>query len=804
MSGPIFGKEAPRYWARGLSVTPLKGKNAFLSDWNKYHDCLPSPDTQNSQLAQYSNYNVGLITGKQSGITLIDVDTEDPILLEAIKKILPPSPWVRIGRKGFAIAYKWADEKSSRIKDKDHKTILEIFSSRLQMVLPPSIHPDTMLPYTSNSDLLDVLDKLEYLPDNFEDRMRFELGKHVELAKPGEGKGGKDFKALSFTSQGGRDTRMTQYAGILAYDVIKGDCDLKTAMEMMQAWGDNFVEKVAGDPLDITKGISHIVQFILRDVHQKNRTLPPGWDNGLTAEQKLQWGMDFTAEQEQWTSDAIMVYLDGQFRSHEGANNPKRLEAIEFVLKKIHQSTALTTLETDRILSFIAKQSGSAVPVGSYKRRLVELDAGTIAGVNHTEIAEAAVEEFKHRRLTDIRWHNEGFWEYQGSHWIEVNDLIIQKIIAQEFGHMEAAKRYSDITGIKKTMMSLVETGIQRLPVDGVNFANGFLTTDLQLLAHNPDFGMTYEMPFNYDPSKANSARQFSEFLFSVWGHSPDYLEKVEALREAIAATIFGIGTKFQRCVCLFGAGGSGKSQILDIVSRMVPDKARSAVSPDEWGETFVPSMLQHKLLNICGELHEDRQLSGKHFKEIVDGSEITAQFKRKDLFQFRASATHWFSGNSLPRSRDISHGFNRRWLFLKFDKVVKTADKVLDLGKKIADTEMEAIVAWALAVTPRLLSQKDYSLPPSHLELQEKMALQNSSVRQFMKEKIYFKENAKIITESLYMVYWGHIIGKSRGRPVPEQRFMLDLEQFLAETPGFVAIMEGDKAGYLHMGVRP
>jgi hypothetical protein len=50
-----------------------------------------------------------------------------------------------------------------------------------------------------------------------------------------------------------------------------------------------------------------------------------------------------------------------------------------------------------------------------------------------------------------------------------------------------------------------------------VNFANGFLTEDLKLLPHNPDFGTTYILPFSYTPDDTACPR-FMQFLHDSWG----------------------------------------------------------------------------------------------------------------------------------------------------------------------------------------------------------------------------------------------------------------------------------------------
>jgi hypothetical protein len=56
------------------------------------------------------------------------------------------------------------------------------------------------------------------------------------------------------------------------------------AMQHMQHWVENFTARVAGDDMDPQKGIAKLLEFLLRDI-EGGRTLPEGWDAGLTDEQ---------------------------------------------------------------------------------------------------------------------------------------------------------------------------------------------------------------------------------------------------------------------------------------------------------------------------------------------------------------------------------------------------------------------------------------------------------------------------------------------------------------------------------------
>ena len=167
-----YADNAPRYFAKGLPVIPLRGKSPVVQKWQRFHDTMPTPEEQRAMIANYGNYNIGLPLGAQSGCVALDIDSEIDAEIKLIDSIVPTSPWERIGRKGKVLMFKYNGEQTFRIKDATGRTICELLSSKVQVVLPPSIHPDTKNPYHANCDLLDVIDQLPILPRNIEELLR--------------------------------------------------------------------------------------------------------------------------------------------------------------------------------------------------------------------------------------------------------------------------------------------------------------------------------------------------------------------------------------------------------------------------------------------------------------------------------------------------------------------------------------------------------------------------------------------------------------------------------------------------------
>lgn len=789
MSNPrIFADNAQAYFDRGIPVIPLhRGeKRPIPQGWNEFAHRMPSKEEQIEWKMQYADGNIGLVLGPQSGVSVMDIDTDDPSLLTLITECLPTTPWIRIGKKGMVLAFRYSGIKTFRIKTQDGKSICEFLSDRTQVVLPPSIHPETQRPYTANSDLLDVIDKLPTCPSDLEAQLRAKL----ESAKLTLSKSGWS-RVTEFVAAGMRDTSLTEKAGLFAYAVLRGERTLKEAIGMLRSYNEEFVQNVAGDPVDVEKHVTNLIRFIQRDLNEKKRMLPTNWADGFTLEELTAMGCNFDAGQRQIPQDEAMLVLKEAFEKDDGKGGPESLRVIEEVLGRIAQTPSMNELEKERIFQYIAKSSGTGLTVANLRRHLRTLMTATATvGVNHSELARALMSDIE--QLHPVRFSVGQFWKWNGAYWEPLETGWMMTMLSTNYGHTQAARKFGDLSGILKLMQSLVPQG---LPVMAgslltVNFANGVLVMDpsgvMRLEDHQPEFGMTYVLPFRYLPSGTvgapgdvgylrRLAPMFCQFLEDSWGQDPDYKQKVLALQEMMAVTLFGQGSAWQRAFLLHGVPKSGKSQLLKIVEALVPDAAKSAVNPADWADKFAPALMYKKLLNIAGELSDKRKIDGQRFKDIIDGSSISGQYKFQDAFRFQVTCTHWFASNHFPRTEDTSDGFTRRWLIMDFRRPVPEADRKVNLGDEIVAAEQEAIAAWALEGMPRLLENREYTLPASHREIVSEMANLNNVVRAFVAgcRDIVVGEGGEMDEMGVYQAFWGFNleVTQMRAMSVPEFR---------------------------------
>lgn len=810
----IFRDNAPLYWGAGIPVMPLKqwnspakgrGKAPILNEWTQYGNVMPSEAMRDSWLHTYPDSNIGLPFGPASGLCAIDIDTEDPQIEEAIKAVLPgyPNfPWIRVGRKGMGLVFRWQGQSNFKLRNDKNESIVEFLGKGNQLVLPPSIHPDTAKPYTANSNLWEVLDKIPPIQSDIEQVLRKALepilgAKGFTLAQAGRS------APLDVVPQGERDIQMVRRAGYYAR-VVRGidkkdQFSLSEAMRHMRTWVEEFTSSVSGDDMDPDKGVAKLLEFLLKDV-ETGKTLPSGWDGGLTDEQRAHPTIAALIEKnadQRWDFQSAKDWIEGQISEKPGDANwamSKTMELTNLVAKDEN----FTEFEYNTLIPVFQSSMPEGVKLArpDLKKAFVTAQKGDVeAAPDHEAIARQVYEEIC--RGGDMIFSQGFFWQWTGACFEVIPEKKIYMRIAEGVKGNQLAKRHGDYQSLVKTLENVAQGELMSEAEIGINFANGFLDQDLVLQDHSPKYGKTFKMPFNYIPERANEAHKWLEYLEMSWGDDPDYTEKVMALQEAFAATMFGTATDYDRAILLHGKARTGKTQALEVLKAMMPPESRCSIPPTLWSERFQLSGMVNKTLNICGELPEEATIAGDFFKNIVEGTALPTEFKGKDSFEFKPIAAHWFGSNHLPRSRDTSGGFTRRWLILDFNRVVTDAERVINFFEILIAEEREAIAAWAVQGLARLLVNRDYTLPASHHNRINQVLRSNNSVAAFLQsnEKVRpttNKEDTADVRLCFDQYIW-YMKDVSRGYGVTYERFI----QMLIDL-GHDCVPEHDKLGVL------
>jgi P4 family phage/plasmid primase-like protien len=533
--------------------------------------------------------------------------------------------------------------------------------------------------------------------------------------------------------------------------------------------------------MDPDKGVAKVLEFLAKDL-EKGRTMRDGWDEGLSQDFRNHPVIARLAELNQSQRWTVKSAQDWLFRKLN-----EKPDDLDWMATSVDELIALVARDQHfsdgHLFALIAYIKRQCKPLGLGDRALKHMFARARNGQEqeepetHRAIARGVLDDLK--REGEIRFDHGQFWQWNGSCFEKLDADALYMHVANNVIDSVLVRRHSDYKAIVEVLERMCKAPLVQSEEHGINFANGFVGEDLQLIAHDPKFGATFTLPFNYDRDKATRCPRWIDFLHDCWGDEPDFLERVNALQEIFAVTLFKIAPVYQRAFLLFGRAGTGKTQILKVLRAMLPPDAVAELGPQHWGEKFTLVDLIGKAANICGELPENGMITGNVFKEVVEGSPVRAEFKGQDGFVFVPQCAQWFASNYLPVSRDSTRGFIRRWLILDFNQVIPEEKQVKSLAELLVAEEREAIAAWALEGLRRVLDQNGYTLPPSHEHRVGQMRRINNTVHAFLEDAkdLFFEPTAKMKCRELYDAYCFHSKDVAKMPPVSFERFMQMLE---------------------------
>ena len=229
-----------------------------------------------------------------------------------------------------------------------------------------------------------------------------------------------------------------------------------------------------------------------------------------------------------------------------------------------------------------------------------------------------------------------------------------------------------------------------------INLKNGMLHwPTMRLLDHDPKYRSRIQLnaALNYD---AESPR-WLRFLDEIF---PEDAPGQEGWKKALCLQVF-LGTcllpdtRTHRCLFLLGEGANGKSTLIKTLTHIFRRENVANLSIPDLNERFRLAMLKDKLLNLGDEIGSKRTET-TNFKRAVSGDALLGENKHGDPFQFVPTAKHIFVMNRLPHVVDHSHGFTRRPILIKFNRIFEEVEWEKGL-EEMLKSEADGIFLWML-----------------------------------------------------------------------------------------------------------
>jgi DNA-binding transcriptional ArsR family regulator len=138
-------KSALELWRSGFSVIPIQsGSKRPLVPWTEYQSRRPTKEEIRQWWQQYPNANIGIVTGKISGIVVIDLDLDkDKDDNESGAKIYEQAPTdliVKTGRGGYHLYYRYPEDVDHVPNRVGLLPGVDIRADGGYVVAPPSAH----------------------------------------------------------------------------------------------------------------------------------------------------------------------------------------------------------------------------------------------------------------------------------------------------------------------------------------------------------------------------------------------------------------------------------------------------------------------------------------------------------------------------------------------------------------------------------------------------------------------------------------------------------------------------------------
>lgn len=158
----------------------IAGTWVGMNDWRgAYARRLPT-ETEVEGWGGMAGAGVCVVAGPASNDTIgVDIDVEDGPIVAAIMSVLPHSPVRKAGQKGFTPLFRGAGVVSRSFNEvladgTKGRRLCDIIGPGRQMVLPPSVHPETRQPYRWIGEVaLEMIDPadLPEVPPDLADRI---------------------------------------------------------------------------------------------------------------------------------------------------------------------------------------------------------------------------------------------------------------------------------------------------------------------------------------------------------------------------------------------------------------------------------------------------------------------------------------------------------------------------------------------------------------------------------------------------------------------------------------------------------
>ncbi|WP_436992812.1 phage/plasmid primase, P4 family [Streptomyces sp. enrichment culture] len=273
-----------------------------------------------------------------------------------------------------------------------------------------------------------------------------------------------------------------------------------------------------------------------------------------------------------------------------------------------------------------------------------------------------------------------------------------------------------------------------------------------ELLPNRREYMITKGTSVDYDPNA--ECPRWEAFL--KWAFKGD-AELVDYVQRMVGEILIGHNNG-QRAYFLYGPGGNGKSQLIDVIGGIVGDYYVQAL-PDlltaqaAATHTEAEANLAGARMVSISETRKGQVLDESRFNRLSGDKVQRASHKGEKSFEFPTTFTMVMYGNVRP-TIPFTEGVRRRVKVIKMDAKVNPAERVDDLSGLLLRKEGSAILAWAVRGAARVASGARVDDPPIVTNAVKDWQRENNPFGEFAADHLVVEEGAKVSNDDLWATY--------------------------------------------------
>jgi len=366
--------------------------------------------------------------------------------------------------------------------------------------------------------------------------------------------------------------------------------------------------------------------------------------------------------------------------------------------------------------------------------------------INHVRLAKLLLKDDGHHYA--ILQDNETMYYYNGSYWEPNGEQIFTQRVLYYLDDKTTINRTRETLAIAKKNNYVTRekfTPQEHL----INFKNGIYNWQTrEILDHSPEYYFLGEIPHNYDP-EAKSPEILSFFEETLNAEDMPLLQEI--LGDCLQPTY-----KYKKALMLVGPTDTGKSQLLNLICKLLGDKN---ISHEQLynlcHDRFKAIELYGKLANICNDIDATGIRATSMFLMLVGGDYISGQKKHQDPFKFRNYAKLIFSCNQIPESKNQTPAYYNRWLVFECNNQIPKDEQIPFYFDVISTPEeISGLINWAIQGLERLAAAGHYSEHRSIEDVSLLMREHGNPLAEFCKANITPDPQGEITKKDLYKAY--------------------------------------------------